>query len=188
MDERFSLSEKRISKRKKIGNSMLMNKEQVMRFLPHRDPFLFIDTVVDIVLPESLKGLTGPFTPTQLIGGEAICKFKVDSTVKVLEGHFPGHPILPGVVQVEMMAQGASFLATKTLSKPVDQVKIDVALLGIDSARFRRPVIPPMDLEIRSKLVKIRGPIHIYECEIKSQGELISQSTVMASLKIEEEV
>jgi 3-hydroxyacyl-[acyl-carrier-protein] dehydratase len=165
---------------------MLMDKSQVMRFLPHRDPFLFIDAVVDIVLPETLKGLPGPFTPTQLIGGKSICSFKVDSTVKVLEGHFPGNPILPGVVQVEMMAQAASFLATKTLSKPIEEVKIDVALLGIDSARFRRPIIPPMDLEIHSSLVKIRGPIHIYECEIRSKGELISQSTVMASLKVEE--
>jgi len=84
------------------------------------------------------------------------------------------------------MAQAASFLATKTLSRPIEEVKIDVALLGIDSARFRRPIIPPMDLEIHSSLVKIRGPIHIYECEIRSKGELISQSTVMASLKVEE--
>jgi 3-hydroxyacyl-[acyl-carrier-protein] dehydratase len=85
-----------------------------------------------------------------------------------------------------MMAQAASFLVTKTLKRPLEEVKIDVALLGIDSARFRRPVIPPMDLEIHSTLVKQRGPINIYECEIRSNGELMSQSTVMASLKIEE--
>lgn len=165
---------------------MLMNKEQVLKFLPHRDPFLFIDTVVEIVLPDSLKDIPGPYTSTQLIGGKAICTFKVDSKVKVLEGHFPGNPILPGVVQVEMMAQAASFLALKTLSKPVENVKIDVALLGIDSARFRRPIVPPMDLEIHSTLVKMRGPIHIYDCEIRSGKDLISQTSVMASLKIEE--
>jgi 3-hydroxyacyl-[acyl-carrier-protein] dehydratase len=164
---------------------MLMDKNQVMKFLPHRDPFLFIDEVLEIISPPTLDGLSGPFTPTQLIGGKTICSFKVDSSVKVLEGHFPGNPILPGVVQVEMMAQAASFLAIKTLSKPIEQVKMDVVLLGIDSARFRKPIIPPMTLEIHSKLVKIRGPIHIYECEIHSNGDLISQSTIMASLKFE---
>ncbi|HXH75816.1 MAG TPA: 3-hydroxyacyl-ACP dehydratase FabZ family protein [Bacteriovoracaceae bacterium] len=165
---------------------MFMDKAQVMRFLPHRDPFLFIDTVIDVVLPEALNGLKGPFTNQQIIGGTAVCSFKVDNAVPVLKGHFPGNPILPGVVQVEMMAQAASFLAIKTIDGPIDQVKIDVALLGVDAARFRKPIIPPMDLEIRSKLVKMRGPIHIYECEIRSKGELISNSTVMASLKIEQ--
>lgn len=162
-----------------------MDKVQVMKFLPHRDPFLFIDTVLDVVLPEASKGQKGPFKLQDLIGGKAVCSFKVDHSVKVLEGHFPGHPILPGVVQVEMMAQAASFLVTKTFDQSLDKVKIDVALLGIDSARFRKPIIPPMDLEIHSTLVKMRGPINIYECEIRSNGEIMSQSTVMASLKIE---
>lgn len=164
---------------------MLMDKTQVMKFLPHRTPFLFIDTVLDVVLPEGLQGKQGPFALHELIGGKSVCTFRVDSSVKVLEGHFPGQPILPGVIQVEMMAQAASFLITKTFDRPLEEVKIDVALLGIDSARFRKPVIPPMDLEIHSTLVKMRGPINIYECEIRSKGDLISQSTVMASLKVE---
>lgn len=159
---------------------MVLNKEQVMNFLPHRDPFLFVDTVQEIILPDNLKGQTGPFTSNDLVGGKTICTFKVDSSVKVLEGHFPGNPILPGVVQVEMMAQAASFLATYTVPKDAD---LEVALLGIDSARFRKPIVPPMDLEIRTTLIKTRGPIQWYECEIYSAGELMSQSSVMASLK-----
>jgi 3-hydroxyacyl-[acyl-carrier-protein] dehydratase len=160
---------------------MLMEKKQVMDFLPHRDPFLFIDGVKEIILPDELKGKQGPFTPQQMIGGKTICTFKVDQSVKVLEGHFPGDPILPGVVQVEMMAQAASFLAT--YCKPQDDAKIEVALLGIDSARFRKPVIPPMDLEVHAILTKVRGPIQMYDCEIYSNGDLISQTSVMASLK-----
>ncbi len=160
---------------------MLMDKKQVMDFLPHRDPFLFIDGVKEITLPESLKGMTGPFSPQQMIGGKTICTFKVDHSVKVLEGHFPGDPILPGVVQVEMMAQAASFLAT--YCKPKADAKIEVALLGIDSARFRKPVVPPMDLEVHATLTKVRGPIQMYDCEIYSNGDLISQTSVMASLK-----
>ena len=163
---------------------MLMDKKQVMNFLPHRDPFLFIDSVEAIIMPQELKDKKGPFTPQQLIGGKTICKFKVDNTVKVLEGHFPGNPILPGVVQIEMMAQGASFLAVNCLEKSFEDSKLEVALLGVDSARFRKPVNPPMDLEIHSTLTKVRGPIQMYDCEIYANGELMSQSTIMASLKI----
>lgn len=164
---------------------MLLDKNQVKKFLPHRDPFLFIDSVKDVVLPENLRGSKGPFTPAQLVGGKAICNFKVDDYVKVLEGHFPGNPILPGVVQVEMMAQAATFLCIHTLSKPIEQSKLEVALISVDSARFRKPVIPPMDLEIHAILTKVRGPFQMYEGEIYSNGELISQCNIMASLKID---
>jgi 3-hydroxyacyl-[acyl-carrier-protein] dehydratase len=163
---------------------MLMDKTQVMSFLPHRDPFLFIDTVKSVTLPDSLAGKQGPFTPQEIIGAKSVCTFKVDNSVKVLEGHFPGYPILPGVVQVEMMAQAASFMAINCLEKPIDQAKLDVQLLGVDSARFRKPVIPPMDLEIHAVLKKVRGPIQMYDCEIYSGGDLIAQTSVMASLKI----
>lgn len=163
---------------------MLMDKSKVMQFLPHRDPFLFIDGVKELILPESLKDQKGPFTPQQIVGGKSICTFKVDDSVKVLEGHFPGAPILPGVVQVEMMAQAASFLCLFCIEKPIEQSKLEVQLLGVDSARFRKPVIPPMDLEVHATLTKVRGPIQWYECELFSNGELISQTSVMASLKI----
>ncbi len=164
---------------------MLLNKNQVMKFLPHRDPFLFIDSVKDVLLPENLRGTKGPFTPSQLIGGKAVCTFKVDNSVKVLEGHFPGNPILPGVVQVEMMAQAATFLCIHTLSKPIEETKLEVALISVDSARFRKPIVPPMDLEIHATLTKVRGPFQMYEGEIYSDGELISQCNIMASLKID---
>ncbi|WP_408097662.1 3-hydroxyacyl-ACP dehydratase FabZ family protein [Peredibacter sp. HCB2-198] len=164
---------------------MYMNKEQVMRFLPHRDPFLFIDSVKEVILPEELKGQKGPFTPAQLIGGKSICNFRVDDSVKVLEGHFPGNPILPGVVQVEMMAQAASFLCISTLTKPIEETNLTVALISVDSARFRKPIVPTMDLEIHSVLTKVRGPFQMYDCEIYVAGELMSQCSVMASLKID---
>lgn len=163
---------------------MLYDKKQVMEFLPHRDPFLFIDGVKEVIPPDSLKGKKGPFKPSEIVGGKSICTFKVDNSVKVLEGHFPGFPILPGVVQIEMMAQAASFLTVFCIEKPIEQTKLDVQLLGVENAKFRKPVLPPMDLEIHATLTKVRGPIQMYDCEIYSNGELISQTSVMASLKI----
>lgn len=163
---------------------MLLNKEQVMRFLPHRDPFLFIDSVKAVIPPESLKGQNGPFTPGQIVGGKSVCTFKVENQLKVLEGHFPNQPILPGVVQVEMMAQAASFLTIFCLEKPIEQTKLEVQLLGVDSARFRKPITPVMDLEIHAVLTKVRGHIQVYDCSLFSQGELMSQTSIMASLKI----
>jgi 3-hydroxyacyl-[acyl-carrier-protein] dehydratase len=164
---------------------MYMNKEQVLQFLPHRNPFLFIDSVKEIILPEELRGKKGPFTLQQLIGGKSVCNFRVDQSVQVLEGHFPGNPILPGVVQVEMMAQASSFLVISTFDRPFQEVKIDVALISVDSARFRKPVVPPMDLEVSATLTKTRGIFQQYDCEIHCDGELMSQCSVMATLKLQ---
>lgn len=163
---------------------MLMNQEQVMGFLPHRDPFLFIKSVEKITLNPKLEGKKGPFAFSDLVGSEVVCHFDVEPTLKVLEGHFPGHPILPGVVQVEMMAQAAAFLTIHVLDKPAHEVKLDVALLGVEKAKFRKPVIPGMSLEIHALLTRVRGPIQNYDCQIFSNGELISESCVMASIKI----
>ena len=163
---------------------MLVNHEQVLAFLPHRDPFLFIDTVDRIELPASLAGKKGPFTFAELIGAKVVCNFNVRPTVKVLEGHFPGYPILPGVVQVEMMAQGAAFIVVHAVDKPIHEAKLDVALLAVEKARFRKPVLPGMELEIHSVLTRVRGPIQSYDCQIFSAGELVSESSVMASIKI----
>lgn len=163
---------------------MLMNTDQVMAFLPHRDPFLFIKSVERVELPESCQGKPGPFKPAELVGGKAVCRFDVEPTLKVLEGHFPGYPILPGVVQVEMMAQAASFLTICSSGLDPKGAKLDVALLGVEKAKFRKPIFPGMSLEIHAVLNRIRGPIQTYDCQIFCNGELMSESSVMASLKI----
>lgn len=162
---------------------MLFDKKAVMEFLPHRDPFLFIDSVEAILLPPSLQDEKRAFKASELIGGSTRCHFKVDSKVKVLEGHFPGKPILPGVVQVEMMAQASSFLLVKTFDKPLSEVRIEVALMGVDKAKFRKPVTPVMDLVIVATLTKVRGPVMAYDCQIFCHDEVMSECEVLASLR-----
>ncbi len=163
---------------------MLMDQDMVKKFLPHRDPFLFIHNVSEVRLPAGLKGRKGPFQTSELTGGTVICNFNVESSLKILEGHFPGHPILPGVVQIEMMAQAASFMMVHILDRPVGEVKLDVALLGVEKAKFRKPIYPGMNLEIHSTLKRVRGPIQTYDAQIFSAGELMSETSVMASIKV----
>lgn len=163
---------------------MLLDTKKVMAFLPHRDPFLFIDSVTSVEMPPSLKGKPGPHKPADLVGGKVVCRFFVKPETKVLEGHFPGHPILPGVVQVEMMAQASAFLMVNSLSVPLEEAKLDVALLGVDRAKFRKPVYPGMQLDITATLTKVRGPMTTYDAEIHCNGELMSESSFLASLRI----
>ncbi len=162
---------------------MLYTKNEVLSFLPHRDPFLFIDEVIAIDLPENLKGANGPFKFTELVGGKVTAQFHVHEKVKVLEGHFPGSPILPGVVQVEMMAQASCFLVIKAFDKPLSEIKVEVALLGVDATRFRKPVVPPMTLRIESTMTKVRGSIMAYDCKLFNDSELISEASILATIK-----
>lgn len=167
---------------------MKLTKEDVLNFIPHRDPFLFIDSVEEITYPEGVN----PETVSDfkdMIGGESVSHFKVKEDLKVLEGHFPGNPILPGVVQIEMMAQGSTFINYDVVqnyakNNPID---VDVALLGCDQSRFRKPVVPGMDLVIKSKLTKVRGNFVSYTCQIFHNDELISQADILASHRYKSE-
>ena len=163
---------------------MFMNLQQVMAFMPHRDPFLFIDSVSRVELPEHLQGQKGPFKPNELVGGKTWCDFFVRPDLKILEGHFPDYPILPGVVQVEMMAQASAFLMVHAISGPIESAKLDVALLGVDRAKFRKPVLPGMKLELSTVLTKVRGPMTTYDAQIHCDGELMSEASFLASLRI----
>ena len=162
---------------------MVYDKEQVLSFLPHRNPFLFIDEVLKVEIPEAARGLPLPLKFTDLVGGKTVARFFVDDSMKVLEGHFPGSPIVPGVVQVEMMAQASCFLVTKSFDKPINEIKVEVALLGVDKARFRKPVVPPMELTIETELVKVRGNIMAYDCKVYHQKELVSEASILATIK-----
>jgi 3-hydroxyacyl-[acyl-carrier-protein] dehydratase len=161
---------------------MFYNNEQVKKFLPHRDPFLFIDTVEKVHVPNFVKNL-GEYDAKEITGGEIIAHYKTRAEHPIFKGHFPDYPIFPGVCQVEMMAQGTSFMACLLEKDPLNK-KMDVALLGVDGARFRKPIFPDMDLVIQGVVLKLRGSILTSECKIFHKDQLMSEVTVMATLKL----
>jgi len=158
---------------------MKLTQEQVKDFLPHREPFLFVDTVESIELPE---GVTKPKSSKELVGTIVKSKFKVTDKLEILKGHFPGNPILPGVVQIEMMAQTASFGIFYLLEDPFN-CDLEVALLSCSNAKFRKPVKPGMDLEIHAQMTQARGLTFSYQCKILSGDELISETEILAWAK-----
>lgn len=160
---------------------MLFDKEKVLRFLPHRDPFLFIDSVSEV----HFDGLDKGKSPTRenLLGNEVIAHFHVRNDLPLFAGHFPDNPILPGVIQVEMMAQASGF-AVPVIYPNILGKNAEMALLGISSAKFRRPVLPGMDLVIKTKCTKMRGPVMSYIGQIYSDGLLMSEVEFLASIKV----
>lgn len=160
---------------------MLMNLEQVKAFLPHRDPFLFVDSVVEA---QAADGFNGELTELrELLGAKVHAVYETKEDHPIFAGHFPGHPILPGVVQVEMMAQASSFIIT-LMKNFSSETKLDTALVSVSNAKFRKPIYPNMKLDIKTECTKCRGPMMADVCEIYHNGELMSQAEVMATIKL----
>ena len=115
-----------------------MNKEQIMEIIPHRDPFLLIDEIVEM---------------------EVGVKVKARKYIKEddfwFKGHFPNYPVTPGVLMIEMLAQAG---AVCMLSKPEFKGKIGL-FGGIDKAKFRRQVVPGDVLDLEVEVIRQRGPV-----------------------------
>jgi len=165
-----------------------MNKDQVLTFLPHRPPFLFVDTIEEVIVSDAVKGKKKEEIQNKdLVGSTLIAHFEVKEDLEILAGHFPGNPILPGVIQVEMMAQASAFMSIAFNDMKVEGVNVDTLLLGVESAKFRKPILPGMKLQINSKIEKCRGMIASYYCEIFSNGEKVSEAKFLAKLDVKKE-
>ena len=146
---------------------MKLNGLEVQAILPHRYPFLFIDNVVEVEEGESIH-----------------CQKLVSNSDPILQGHFPGNPILPGVVQVEAMAQAAVVLAN--LSGIFDPEKHVCLFMGIKEGKFRNPVRPGEVLDIRIKAERL-GRIGKFSGEITCGDEKKSSASFTAIIEAKPE-
>ena len=126
-----------------MSNSL--TKEQIKELLPHREPMLLLDQLVDI---------------KKLHSGTAIVNVTKDSFF--VQGHFPGQPVMPGVLIVEAFGQAAAALTAHGLDKSTYENKL-VFLMNIEKARFRNPVIPNCKLELKIEAIRSHGRVWKYK-------------------------
>lgn len=157
---------------------MKLSKEMVLKILPHREPFLFVDEITDV------SGEGRVFENVKdLIGVTVKGTYTTKEDHPIFAGHFPGNPILPGVVQVEMMAQFTSF-GLKRFYADLEDRNLDVALISIEGAKFRKPVYPGMKLEIETVFTKMRTGFLQNDCKVFHNNELMSECTILATFKV----
>ena len=141
---------------------------QIMQLLPHRYPFLMVDRVEEV-----RREGPGPGR----IGWSIIAIKNVTFNEPYFTGHFPHRPVMPGVLQIEAIAQSAALIIVD-LGGP----RMDVAIAGVNQARFRRPVVPGDTLELRAEVVKDRGQILVVRGTITTRGQLVAEAELIAKM------
>ena len=136
--------------------------EQIMRLLPHRYPFLLVDRVTEVEPGVSLSAIKN-----------------VTINEPFFQGHFPGQPIMPGVLILEAMAQATGLLAFSGLIDP-DEPTLYM-LVGIDKARFRGQVVPGDQLKLRVILNRNMRGIGMFDCKALVDDEVVAEAQMMCS-------
>jgi len=138
---------------------------KITQLLPHRFPFLLVDRVTS---------MAGPDTGSR-VGRKAAGIKNVTINEHFFAGHFPENPIMPGVLQIEAMAQLAALSFYRENDPPMNFM-----IASIQDARFRRPVVPGDVLKITSEIKKERGPMIVVETKCYVDDELAAEATLMA--------
>jgi UDP-3-O-[3-hydroxymyristoyl] N-acetylglucosamine deacetylase/3-hydroxyacyl-[acyl-carrier-protein] dehydratase len=139
----------------------VLNIHDILKILPHRYPFLLVDRIIDMVGDTKCTGIKN-----------------VTINEPFFIGHFPGHPIMPGVLQLEAMAQVSSVLM---LRKPENAGKIGY-FMSADDVKWRRPVLPGDTLHIEAEVIKIRGSIGQTRCRCMVGNEVASEAELKFAL------
>jgi 3-hydroxyacyl-[acyl-carrier-protein] dehydratase len=141
----------------------MMDVNEIRQYLPHRYPFLLVDRIVEINLNDSI-----------------IAYKNVTVNEPFFNGHFPDHPVMPGVLIIEAMAQAAGVLGFKTMNKKPEDGSI-YYFVGADNARFKRPVVPGDRLQLEAKIVAEKRGIWKFECRATVDGQLACSATIMCA-------
>ncbi|MBL8584571.1 MAG: 3-hydroxyacyl-ACP dehydratase FabZ [Rhizobiaceae bacterium] len=137
--------------------------QKLLQLLPHRYPFLLVDRVIEVDGDNSAIGIKN-----------------VTFNEPHFQGHFPGAPVMPGVLIIEAMAQTAGAICVN--SKGEDQGPSLVYFMTIDNAKFRKPVVPGDKLEIHVRKLKKRGSIWRFACEAIVDGGKVAEAEIQAMM------
>jgi 3-hydroxyacyl-[acyl-carrier-protein] dehydratase len=140
-----------------------MDTMRLMEVLPHRYPFLMIDRLVDIIANVSATGIKN-----------------VTVNEPYFQGHFPGQPVMPGVLIIEAMAQTSAALVVHSMG-PHAEGKL-VYFMSIESARFRKPVVPGDRLNVHVTKERSRGNVWKFSAEAKVDGIVVAEATYAAMI------
>ena len=141
-----------------------LNKEDIIKLLPHREPMLLIDELYDI---------------KKLSSATALVNVKKDSFF--VQGHFPENPVMPGVLIVESFGQAAAALTAAGIDKSEYDNKL-VFLMSVEKARFRNPVIPDCTLELNIEAVRSHGRVWKYKGEAFVEGKKMADAMWSATI------
>ncbi|HHX57648.1 MAG TPA: 3-hydroxyacyl-ACP dehydratase FabZ [Clostridiales bacterium] len=141
---------------------IVLNQEQIKEIIPHRDPFLLIDEVIEMEL-----------------GKRIVARKHIKADDFWFKGHFPEYPVVPGVLMIEMLAQAG---AVAMLSMEEHKGKIGF-LAGVDKAKFRRQVVPGDTLLLEVEIIKVRGPVGVGKAIASVDGVKAVSAEISFALK-----
>ncbi len=147
------------------ANDSGMDITQIMKYLPHRYPFLLVDRVLELVPNERVVAIKN-----------------VTMNEPYFPGHFPHHPVMPGVLMIEALAQTAGLLAFKSAGKEVNDNSV-IYFVGIDGARFKRPVVPGDRIRMEATILRHTRGIWKFAAKATVDGQLACEAELMCTLK-----
>ena len=142
---------------------MKITKEDIKKYLPHREPFLFVDEVVNI---DEENGIHA--------------KKLVSEVEYFLQGHFPDNPIFPGVIIIEALGQASGILGFVKMNKTPEEGSIYV-LAGVDKVRFRKRVRPGDTIDLYSKVLGEKRGIWKFDCRAELNNEIVCSATILCA-------
>ena len=140
---------------------MKINKEDIKKYLPHREPFLFVDEIIEVIENKEIHA-------TKYINEDEY----------FLNGHFPNNPIFPGVIIIEALGQASGILGFVSMNKTPEEGSIYV-LAGVDKVRFRKRIRPGDNIDLFSKVVSEKRGIWKFDCRAELNNKLVCSAIIL---------